>query len=220
MENNSGQQTYRIGLTNSCSSPLEYLAIGLPAGVSALTPANGSIFNAGAGGEYLVRSPNFSPFYSVRFKALDGDLANGNTDVFEYTLPANAANQLFIQVLGKLENNVSYAAHLNTFGCAIGSSRAAAERRQNPEMNGGDLRLYPNPAQQQLQIDLSNWNHQPEQLRILTPQGRSIWQNTLENVGKNWMIELPGTCTNGLYFLEIRATDGVVTVQKFVVVRR
>jgi hypothetical protein len=62
---------------------LIYTAIQLPDGVDAVEPANLSTYNSPEGRNYLVRNPNFTPFYSIRFKSTTDSIANGESDVFD-----------------------------------------------------------------------------------------------------------------------------------------
>lgn len=40
---------------------------------------------------YQVRNPNYSPFYSLRFKPAAAGLADGQTEIFQYVLPPQAS---------------------------------------------------------------------------------------------------------------------------------
>ncbi|MBL7827559.1 MAG: HYR domain-containing protein, partial [Saprospiraceae bacterium] len=82
--------TYRIRVVNNCTNKLIYTAIQLPDGVTALAPPHLSVFTSEGGLEYDVRNPNFTPFYSVRFKTTDDSISNGQSDIFSYTLPAQS----------------------------------------------------------------------------------------------------------------------------------
>ena len=54
-----------------------------------------------------MRNPNFSPFYSIRFKSTADSLANGESDIFEFTLPAQADVDYF-HVVARVSVKVFY----------------------------------------------------------------------------------------------------------------
>jgi outer membrane protein assembly factor BamB len=63
-----GNRHYRVRFTNACAGQtLNYVAIQLPDGTVAVEPNDGAIVSTETGGDYVVRNPNYSPFYSVRF---------------------------------------------------------------------------------------------------------------------------------------------------------
>ncbi|MCC7466880.1 MAG: choice-of-anchor L domain-containing protein, partial [Saprospiraceae bacterium] len=112
-------RTYRIRVTNNCDNKLIYNAIQIPSGMVAMEPANDAIYTAPSGNTYKVRSPNFSPQYSIRYSSISDGIQNGESDIFRYTLPAQAS-VTYIHVITKLSPNIFLAAHLNTFFCPIG----------------------------------------------------------------------------------------------------
>ncbi|MFN0173960.1 MAG: choice-of-anchor L domain-containing protein [Saprospiraceae bacterium] len=117
-------RTYRIRVTNNCANKLIYTAIQIPDGLVAIEPENFSTYTAPSGNTYKVRSPNFSPQYSVRFSSIADSINNGESDIFKYTIPAQANNVLFINVVSRLAPYVYLSAHLNTFYCPIGVTPA------------------------------------------------------------------------------------------------
>ena len=68
-----------------------YTAIQIPDGLVAEAPANNSVYHSEDGRAYDVRNPNYSPFYSIRFKSQMDSISNGQSDIFSYTLPAQSA---------------------------------------------------------------------------------------------------------------------------------
>ena len=84
-----------------------------------MAPANNAVYEAPSGNDYLVRSPSFSPFYSIRFSTMGSGIANGGSDILRYTLPAQA-DVLYIDITSKLSIQQYFEAHLNTFYCPIG----------------------------------------------------------------------------------------------------
>jgi len=121
-------RTYRIRVTNNCPSKLLYTVIQVPTGIVAIEPANFSTYTAPSGNTYLVRNPNFTHKYSIRYSSNSDSINNGESDIFKYTLPAQA-NVTFIHVIARLTHNIYLETHLNTFYCPIGITPTAPPPR-------------------------------------------------------------------------------------------
>jgi hypothetical protein len=222
--NGQQQRTYRIRVTNNCTSALIYTAIQLPDGLSAVSPANFSTYTSPDGRNYAVRNPNYSPFYSIRFKSTNDSIANGESDVFEYTLPAQA-NPTFINITSRLLTQSFYAAHLNTFNCPIGvtpgQNRNAEEAltlfRTRSETDA--LLLFPNPTNGELFADLSPWQDQDLNIQILDSRGMRIQTLSLFANSEAQSIPLASAMPAGLYFLEIVTENGERKLGRFVLER-
>jgi hypothetical protein len=218
-KNTSGDKTYRVRITNNCPEKLVYAAFQLPKGVTEVSMANNSTYNSPAGKAYTVRNPNFSPFYSVRFmeQSTDG-IANGQSDLFEYTLPSTA-NPTFIHVLTRT-GNTSRQAYINVFDCTVASSvsRPEADEREFGLSILGEVRVFPNPTEGTVFADLSAWDDQQVQIRVFSAQGQTVLQETAQG-GQIHRMELPGTLPVGMYLLEMSNERGEQQVQKLVVRR-
>lgn len=154
-----GNRTYRIRVTNNCPNKLLYTSMEVPSGIVAIAPAHGSTYTAPSGNTYLVRSPSFSSQYSIRFKSVSHNIINGESDIFEFTLPAQA-QVTFIHVVSGLEYNTYLEAHLNTFNCPIEivpNGKRPSEDRKDPFLieatTATKLLLFPNPTSQQVQVE-------------------------------------------------------------------
>ncbi|MBL7806975.1 MAG: HYR domain-containing protein [Saprospiraceae bacterium] len=208
------ERTYSIRVTNNCTNKLTYTAIELPSGVTAVAPANLSTYTSPDGHDYAVRNPNFSPFYSIRFKSNGDGISNGESDVFSYTLPAQS-QPTFINIISRLEPQIFLSAHLNTFNCPIGTSN----RDATPQLSQGaaqGLVLFPNPTDGVLFADLSNWQNQPLDLRVLDARGAVLQQWSAQGGGEAQAIPLADQLSAGLYFLEVRDQAGRREVARFV----
>ncbi|MBL7809385.1 MAG: PQQ-binding-like beta-propeller repeat protein, partial [Saprospiraceae bacterium] len=126
--------TYRIRVTNTCASKMVYTAIQIPDGLVAMEPQNNSFFTGIDGRTYIVRSPNYTPMYSVRFKSTSDSIANGQSEIFEYTLPAQA-DVTYINIASRLADQKLYEAHLNTFNCPVGITPTASRPSQARDFN-------------------------------------------------------------------------------------
>ena len=211
------RHTYRIRVTNNCSNKMMYFAAQVPNGVTAFAPANNTIFPSEGGREYVVRNPNFSPFYSIKFTPVADGLVSGQSDIFKYTLPTQANNPWYIHVVVRLQFSEFISTHLNTFFCPVGVTPPNAQNRQEPEITeAGEPLIFPNPASDAIQIDLSSWPHAPAYARIFNAQGRLILENNTPQDADILGFDLPAEWSEGVYFLEITAEDGARSVKRFI----
>jgi len=197
------KQVYRIRITNHCSAELSYAYVQVPDGVQAAEPANNSVFAASGSSNYLVRNPNFSPFYSVRFKPVSTGIANGQSDVFRYVLPAQSDPD-YIHVAVRLASGVFYETHLNTFFCPVGAEPQPladrAGRIQTPTETA--LSVYPNPASGASRLHIAGGDF-PEGVFVLQdPSGKRVLESRIET---NQVLTDPGTLADGLYFFKVFA---------------
>ncbi len=215
-------RTYRIRVTNNCANKMIYTAIQIPDGMTAINPAENSTYTApGSGNEYLVRNPNFSPFYSVRFKSINDSISGGQSEIFRYKIPAQA-DPTFIHILSRLAPQVYFEAHLNTFYCQIGTTPPggrSSEERELPLSLTPEIVLFPNPSSGILYADLSAWENQFLQFRIIGSQGQLVLQQSTLAIAGPQRIELPETLSNGLYFFELLTPGGEKHTARFALIR-
>lgn len=221
-KNASGDKTYRIRVTNNCSDKLSYVAFQLPNGITAVGLPNNSTFTSAAGHVYDVRNPNFSPFYSVRFKDQSSDgIANGQADLFEYTLP-NTANPSFIHAVARI-GNASRETYLNVFRCTVGNTfqdpNAEAREEAFTLDAGAETKLFPNPTTGVLFADLTSWEAQEIAVRAFNAQGQVVLQQTLQGNESQQLIEIPGNLPDGVYLFEFSSASGKRQVSKVVLKR-
>lgn len=229
-------RTYRIRVTNNCANPMIYTAFQLPDGAVAMAPTDNSIFTAPSGREYAVRNPNFSPFYSIRFKSQTDSISNGESDIFSYTLPAQSAPD-YIHVIVRIYPKVFYETHLNTSDCVpiitfkapnsteVSPSEAAAPgetvgtaplTRQAPTESP---KIYPNPTEGSLFADLSAWKGQSVMVSVLNSQGGAVTTQATEAGDQPFPVEITGSLPNGLYFLEVIPAEGAPKIKQFILQR-
>jgi len=187
-------RTYRIRVTNNCQSKLIYTAFQMPNGMVAIEPANSSTYTAPSGNTYLVRNPNFTPKYSIRYSSISDSINNGESDIFEYTLPAQA-NVTFIHVVSRLVYNTYLEAHLNTFYCPIGvtptGNRTNGERDEEIDLtsakdSGNKLLLFPNPANQIVRVETSE---DAGELILQDATGRVVLRNSVESSSTMFSVQ-------------------------------
>lgn len=211
-EDNAGNNTYRIRVTNNCMTNLMYIAFSLPPGVTALEPPNNSIYTAASGREYSVRNPNFSPFYSIRFKSDIPEISNGESDLFEFKLPA-FANPLNIHGIVRVQPKIFYETYLNTFNCPEESEPKPDKTDwtifKNPSNPvSGYLTIFPNPTSGVVYADLSDWQGEPVKVQVLDSRGQRVQQTALTAGTATQELQLPENLPNGMYFIEILSENG------------
>jgi hypothetical protein len=211
-------KTYRIRVINNCPNELIYTAIQLPDQVVAMEPAHLSVYTADSGREYDVRNPNFSPFYSIRYKSTSDSISNGQSDVFQYTLPAQSA-PLYMNITSRLFPQLFYEAHLNTFNCPIGvtptGNRTEVLATAVSGLDAG-VRLFPNPTDGALWIERSGATGE-ETWRVFNSQGQEVMRENVAAATTGWRIDLPATLPTGLYFFQLG--DGQQKAVPFVLQR-
>ncbi|MFN0173958.1 MAG: HYR domain-containing protein [Saprospiraceae bacterium] len=194
----SNNRTYSIRVTNNCTAKMIYTAMGLPSGIVAIAPANQSTYTAPSGNTYLIRNPSFAPIYSIRFSGVSDKINNGESDIFKYTLPAQAQVQ-FIHVVTRLEPNTYVEAYLDTYNCPVGNTPSGARPFETREEtlaeigSAGSLFVYPNPASQIVQVETGG---QSGELILLDATGRLVLRQKTDAQNLEFSVaEFP----NGLY---------------------
>ena len=211
-QNSAKERSYRIRVINKCPDPMIYTVFELPPGVVAVAPADNSIYTSPDNRDYQVRNPNFTPFYSIRFKSIADSIANGESDIFEYTLPPQSAPD-YIHVTARVFPQQFFEAYLNTFNCPV-------QPVQKPEFENQpalDLRVFPNPTSGVLYADLSFWVGENLQLRVLDATGKQLHQLQLTADSAPQEIRLSRNLPEGLYFLEMQTARGEQRAVRFVV---
>ncbi|MCE7925240.1 MAG: HYR domain-containing protein [Haliscomenobacteraceae bacterium CHB4] len=213
-EDNAGNNTYKIRVTNNCVNKLMYVAFSLPPGVTALAPPNNSIYTAPSGNEYSVRNPNFSPFYSIRFYSAIIGIASGASDIFEYTLPS-LANPPFIHVIVRLQPKIFLEGYLSTADCIVEPEPKPGPKKadmtifkKSLERSPGHFTVFPNPTTGLLFADLTEWQGEQVQVQVFDSRGGRIQQTALTADVAPQEIQLPKDLPGGLYFLEIVTENG------------
>ena len=213
---------YRIRVTNKCADKMIYTAIQLPDGVVAVAPANNSVYTSPDNRDYDVRNPNYSPSYSIRFKSKDDSIANGQSDIFRYTLPPQT-NPAYIHVVSRIYPQAFYEAHLNTFNCPIEVVNEKMEQRAEPAVfaeKSSGLAVFPNPNAGTFFTDLSEWRGGQVYLQVFDGLGRQVWQQTVTAGEGPQEIRLPQHLAGALYFLEVTTEQGEKRAARFVVERK
>ncbi|TNE48341.1 MAG: HYR domain-containing protein [Bacteroidetes bacterium] len=221
-QNPAGEKTYRMRVVNKCSDELLYLAYQLPAGITAVAPADNSIYNSPGGQSYIVRNPNSTPFHSIRFKTSGAGIANGAADIFEYTLPPQA-NPTFIRVIARLAFQQYYEAHLNVFACMVeqvSNRPGVSQDRTSEVILASGLQVIPNPVSDMLQIRIPQ-PEIPTPARILIQDqfGRVLVEEKIAVGTPVYTLSVPASWPNGVYQVIYRTDTGITEAGRFVVAR-
>ncbi|HNG90005.1 MAG TPA: HYR domain-containing protein, partial [Saprospiraceae bacterium] len=218
-----GQRRYRVRMTNTCTSSLQFAYIQLPNGVVAVAPKDAATYQAPSGNTYSVRNPNASPFYSMRFKPLSGTLSDGDAEVFEYTLPQQA-QPAYIHVAARLLDGSYAQAHLSTYGCPVqpyaGMKPATAAQFFEGENSLHDMQVWPNPSSGTLTLDLRSWMGEHVNIQVLSLQGQALLQQAVPTESGQIFLHLPPTLPGGMYYLNVRGeASGERATARFVLER-
>ena len=211
-------KTYDIRVTNNCSNGLIYAAIGLPKGLVADWPVNNDLYTSPDGRSYLVRNPNFTPFYSVRFSSAGNGIRNGESDVFQFTLPAQA-NLQYIHVTAKLESQTWHEAYLNVYNCPVGQGMPTRPAGRTAGAPAGVFGLFPNPTDGTLFVDLTDWEGQMIQMEIFDVQGKLIQNVPAVAGGQIRSLILNPHLPNGLFLITLTTEAGDLWTERFVLKR-
>lgn len=232
------KRTYTIQLTNNCTNKLIYTAFQLPKGITAKAPDDNTIYAAPSGRDYEVRNPNFSPFYSIRFKSMVDSISSGQSDIFKYTLPAQAKPD-YIHAIVRVWPKVFYEVHLNTFNCPLtqmnfkqipGKLKPNVTPPSTPGVTPGpgtgpgnaatttpQFQVYPNPtAGGAISVDLLDWAGQTVELQLFNGQGQVILTQTAVAGDVPLEIELPTGLDAGIYWLRMKPANGKPQIQRLV----
>ena|GEM_PF-1403908 len=203
-QNAKKQKTYRMRVINKCANELQYVSYQLPNGMTAKTPADGSIYTSPAGKQYEVR--NVAAYKAIRFKTIGAGIANGQSDIFEYTLPAQA-DPTFIQAVVRLAPQIFVETHLNVFGCVVQQLPAnrpeeAADRSdvQTPTEKPHTF-LFPNPVTDRLHVDFAGRQNQAVQLLVADALGRLLLHEDVQAMGQVYALDIPVQWPAGVYCL-------------------
>jgi hypothetical protein len=215
------QPRFRIRATNFCASEVNYILNELPPGIVAVTPVEGSIYTApNSGNTYLVRNPNYSPFYSVRYRSVSPGLKNGQSDVFEHRLPQQSFPNNYIHMYAKLKNGEGFEAYLNTFYCPVQPWMGSRpEERSEQDLLLEELSLRPNPTPGQVWVDMHAWMDQNISLRVFNTLGQEVLSRHY-TVNQEWLeLDMSTAPANGLYYLVVQPESGMRATATFVLER-
>lgn len=195
-------RVYRIRVTNSCNAGITYACFQLPDGTEAVEPADQSVVSGASGTDYLVRNPNYSPFYSLRFKANNGVFPSGTSEVFRYVLPAQT-DMDYIHTAVRLTTGALVESHLNTFYCPVGQENSIQERVEAAATGRVEnTRLFPNPAFDGARLQLSGRTVEDGWFQLKDITGKTVFES---RVTDNVLVQEINSLPAGLYLYQVTA---------------
>lgn len=213
-QNSAGEKRYRMRITNTCTSALNYVAFQLPDGLTAVWPANANTYTAPSGRTYSVRNASATPFHSIRFKTQGTGIAGGQSDIFEYSLPAQADPDYVLTAV-RLESGAWYEAHLNVFGCPVQNLVDRPTERSSDGLQALQPGFYPNPATDMLHVDLLRWAGQTVRVQVFDALGRQVIDRAESAGAAPLQLDLSGLQTGGIFVLVVRDDKGAQTLGRF-----
>lgn len=76
-----------------------------------------------------------------------------------------------------------------------------------------EVSVYPNPADDRIEIDLSHFSSRPVDIRMVNNLGETLWTRDIQDAGieRHLKISLTSSIPNGLYYLVFVQDDEVVS---------
>jgi hypothetical protein len=195
---------YDIRVTNNCSDAVKYLYLQVPKGLYADEPTNQTGYTSPDGLAYAVRNPNFSPFYSIRFQPQGSGLANGESDVFRFALPAQASMR-YIQAAARLSSGAYIETHLNTFNCPVGAASQSKPRAEGLPLAFNETLVYPNPLSAEAMLTIRGVDTEGCVFVLTDLTGRVVLETPI--VGAQAFVG-GAVLPNGIYFFRIQQPSG------------
>ena len=85
--------------------------------------------------------------------------------------------------------------------------------------SANDLIVYPNPAQQTVNLDLSKWANKPVNIAISNHLSQVVYEQHIEQVVGTKQIDLTNF-VNGIYYIQVQGTEDAQPVVKKLIVNR
>ncbi len=114
--NGNGSNTLSFSVTNLCPQPFVFVSFQLPDGTGVDSPADGSNY-VGTQATYFVSQPVNAPFNAILYfdpNNATSTFADGQTEIFEYTLPAGVAVPANMQFLVQIGTGLSVLGSIST----------------------------------------------------------------------------------------------------------
>jgi hypothetical protein len=208
LQDGAGFYHYKIRVTNGYPNALTSAIFQIPNGIVATTPGNNATYISPGGRAYSVKNPAFDIIYSISFQPQQPGIANGQSDIFQYTLPPQT-DVTFINVILEFGVAGSVSSTLNTFNCMN------LQRSDASHPDAGAI-LYPNPNDGTFSIEIPYPVETIVPIRILDMKGMEVHREQLTiGAGAQPMI-LPEKFPTGIYVLEIKMPDGTTRRHRFV----
>jgi len=213
------QKTYRMRVVNKCANEFQYVAYQLPNSITAKAPAHGSIYTSPAGRQYEVN--NVAANKSIRFKAIGPGFSNGQSDIFVYTLPAQA-DPVYIHAMVRLAPQIFVETHLNVFACVVQQESVNRPEETTDRSDAQTpaesphLILFPNPVTDRLHVDFAGRQNQPVRLLVADALGRLLLHEDVQAMGQVHALDIPVQWPAGVYCLTALIGNSERVCKRFV----
>lgn len=107
--------------------------------------------------------------------------------------------------------------------CAARGARIATDALVIPmldsfsELEAGAFKLYPNPAQNSVSVDLRSANGQPATVAITDLNGRSVYQKLVDTEAESQHVVSTASYSDGVYVVSVKVSNGTAASLKLVV---
>ncbi|WP_420150288.1 metallophosphoesterase [Spirosoma sp.] len=161
----------------------------------------------------LAGSTTVTPGSSVSLSiAFTGD-APWKGNLSDGTNFSGSANPLIVTV--KPTKSTTYSVSSVENGCGKGTSAGQADvtilvPTAEEELVGGKLRIYPNPAHDVVNVELTLAQKQEVSVRVLDTQGRSLFQKHAGQI-VSLVESIPMPTVHGTYLLKIQVGESTIT---------
>ncbi|HLP94968.1 MAG TPA: HYR domain-containing protein [Saprospiraceae bacterium] len=215
-KNSVGNWIYRIRVTNNCPDPVRYAYFEVSDGIQALAPTTNSGYISPSGNSYIIRNPNFSPFYSIRFQPSNSNfLANGATETFRYEVPAQAA-LLYIHAAIRHLSGAYSETYLNTFSCDVSLEKQdndhMSSNRTEDQISNEAISVFPNPLLTGNVLNIRTFKEISGTFSLYDITGSKLFVEELSNA----QVQLP-ELLNGAYLYKIEQSGHVVSRGKLMI---
>lgn len=132
-----------------------------------------------------------------------------NGEIVQYTVNGTKAQQWTIQAVT----------------CAAPGARIANDGLVIPlfdsmtEPGDGGFKLYPNPAQHSVTIDLRAANGQPATVALTDLTGRTLYRQTVDTGSESQHAIITSSYSDGVYLISVTVSDGTVATLRLVIAR-
>jgi hypothetical protein len=132
---------------------------------------------------------------------------NENGEIIQYTVNGTTAQQWTIQAV----TCAARGARMAGDGLVIPSFDSFAEPEQ------GHFKLYPNPAQNMVNVDLRAANGQPATVALTDLTGRTLYQKLVDTSTESQHAISTSSYSDGAYLISVKVNDGSVATLRLLI---
>ena len=213
----NGANAIQYAKTGGTNQQFAVAEVGCPAGVQALESSQilsfeGKLDNRKAVLQWVVNSDDLKDYYEIE-KADD-------THDFQQLTVVNGNNTDVLRTFSYTDENLAdgdnyYRLKSIAVDGSVKTSEVVKIRYAQPE----NYTLSPNPANDVLDIDLSDIQGKAVELTLVSALGKIILSEKIESVDKTHHKMSLDNVENGQYFVKIQAADKRMVIKKLVVIK-